>query len=58
MVSSHITEERRMDVCIQKIKQGGLQGIHFRLVNKDGKLIEDPHNPAIAVNVQTTYLVT
>lgn len=41
-------ENRRMDVCIQKIKQGGPQGTHFRLVDKSGVLIEDPHNPPIA----------
>jgi hypothetical protein len=41
-------QNRRMDVCIQKIRQGGPQGTHFRLVNKNGVLTEDPHNPAIA----------
>ena len=39
---------RRMDVCIQKIRQGGPQGTHFRLVDKSAVLIEDPHTPAIA----------
>ena len=37
-----------MDVCIQKIRQGGPQGTHFRLVDKSAVLIEDPHTPAIA----------
>jgi|GEM_PF-2483078 hypothetical protein len=40
-------KNRRMDVCIQKIRQGGLQGTHFRFVDKNAVLIEDPHNPAI-----------
>ena len=41
-------KNRRMDACIQKIKQGGPQGTHFRLAGTDGALIEDPHDPPVA----------
>lgn len=40
---------RRIDAIIQKIKQGGPSVTHFRVVDKTGKLIEDPHNPPIHV---------
>jgi hypothetical protein len=49
-------ENRRMDVCIQKIRQGGLQGTHFRLVDRAAVLIEDPHNPPIAA-ISVIYTV-
>ena len=49
-------QHRKMDVCIQKIKQGGPQGTHFRLVDKSGVLIEDPHTPAIAA-ISVIYTV-
>ena len=38
---------RHIDACIQKIAQGGPSGTHFRLVDKDGGLIEDPYEPPI-----------
>lgn len=37
----------RIDALIQKIKQGGPQGTHFRPVDKAGNVLEDPHEPAI-----------
>lgn len=37
----------KIDFLIQKIKQNGPSGTHFRLVDKSGRLIEDPHEPAI-----------
>lgn len=43
------TKWARADALIQKIRQGGPQGTHFRVVNNRGKLIEDPHTPEIAV---------
>ena len=43
------TKWARADALIQKIKQGGPQGTHFRVVDNLGKLIEDPHTPEIAV---------
>lgn len=43
------TKWARADALIQKIKQGGPQGTHFRVVDNRGKLIKDPHTPEIAV---------
>lgn len=40
---------RSIDALIQKIKQSGPSGTHFRLVDKAGYLIEDPHDPEIKV---------
>lgn len=40
---------RKTDAVIQKIRQGGPQKYHFRVVDKRGNLIEDPHEPAIKV---------
>lgn len=37
----------RIDALIQKIKQNGPQGTHFRPVTKAGDVIEDPHEPPI-----------
>lgn len=42
-------EMRRSDAVIQKIKQGGPQKYHFRVVDKKGNLIEDPHEPPLKV---------
>jgi hypothetical protein len=39
----------RTDAVIQKIKQNGPSVTHFRVVDKSGKLIEDPHDPPIRV---------
>ncbi len=36
-------------LLIQKIEQNGPGRYHFRLVDKAGNLIEDPHNPEINV---------
>ncbi len=40
---------RRPDFLIQKIKQGGPEGTHFRNVTRNGKLLWDPHYPEIRV---------
>lgn len=40
-------ELMRIDALIQKIIQGGPSRTHFRVVNKNGALIEDPHAPPI-----------
>lgn len=40
---------RYADAVIQKVRQGGPQKYHFRVVDKRGKLIEDPHDPPIKV---------
>lgn len=40
---------RRFDFLIQKIRQNGPNKYHFRMVNKRGELIEDPHDPVINV---------
>lgn len=37
----------RIDYFIQKIKQNGPSKTHFRVVDKYGTLVEDPHRPAI-----------
>lgn len=39
----------RIDALIQKIEQNGPSKYHFRVVNKKGCLIEDPHEPEIGV---------
>ena len=41
------TAQWKIDALIQKIKQGGKSITHFRLVDKAGNLIEDPHEPPI-----------
>lgn len=41
--------EHRPEYYIQKIIQNGPSKYHFRVVNKYGDLIEDPHNPPINV---------
>jgi hypothetical protein len=41
------TKYARIDALIQKIKTNGTVGTHFRVVAKDGTLIEDPHAPVI-----------
>jgi len=38
---------RKIDALIQKIKQGGKSVTHFRVVDRKGALIEDPHEPPI-----------
>lgn len=38
---------RKVDALIQKVRQNGPSGTHFRLVDKYGDLIEDPHEPVI-----------
>lgn len=38
-----------IDALIQKIKQNGKSKTHFRVVDKMGELIEDPHLPPIKV---------
>ena len=38
---------RHVDALIQKIKQGGKSVTHFRVVDRKGTLIEDPHEPPI-----------
>lgn len=40
---------RRIDFVIQKIKQNGPEGTHFRNVTRNGKLLWDPHEPEIRV---------
>ena len=40
-------EYRRADFLIQKIKQGGAQGTHFRVVDKVGNVIYDPYSKGI-----------
>lgn len=40
---------RRPEFLIQKIKQGGPEGTHFRNVTRNGKLLWDPHDPEIKV---------
>ena len=42
-------DDRRADALIQKIRQGGPSVTHFRVVNKNGGLIEDPHDPPLKV---------
>lgn len=37
----------RADALIQKVKTNGPEGTHFKVVDKLGKTIEDPHEPAI-----------
>lgn len=39
----------KIDALIQKIKQNGPSKYHFRVVDKSGKLLEDPHEPEINV---------
>lgn len=39
--------EKRADYRIQKHKQNGPSKTHFVVVDRDGKLIEDPHEPPI-----------
>lgn len=39
--------QETLPFLIQKIKQNGPNKYHFRLVAKDGTLIEDPHKPDI-----------
>lgn len=39
--------EKRADYRIKKIFQGGPSKTHFILVDRDGNLIEDPHEPPI-----------
>lgn len=41
------TKWARADAVIQKIRQGGPQGTHFRVVDNRGHLIKDPHDPPI-----------
>ena len=41
------TEFARIDSLIQKVETSGPEGTHFRVVDKLGKLIEDPHEPEI-----------
>lgn len=41
------TSYEHIDALIQKIKQNGPSKYHFRVVDKYGELIEDPHAPAI-----------
>lgn len=38
---------RKIDALIQKIRQNGINGTHFRVVDKYGDVIEDPHEPPI-----------
>lgn len=38
-----------IDALIQKIRCNGYYGTHFRVVNKRGELLEDPHEPEINV---------
>lgn len=38
---------RAGDFFIQKIVQGGASVTHFRVVDKDERLVEDPHDPPI-----------
>ena len=45
----HRADLCRADFLIQKIRQNGPSGTHFRLVDKLGNLIEDPHEPVINV---------
>lgn len=39
--------EKRADYRIQKFKQNGPSKTHFVIVDRDGKLVEDPHEPPI-----------
>lgn len=41
--------EHRAEMFIQKIEQNGANKYHFRVVDKYGSLIEDPHDPVINV---------
>lgn len=40
-------EDRKAEYFIQKIKQNGPEGIHFRNVTKEGERLWDPHDPEI-----------
>lgn len=40
-------DKRRADYFIEKIKQNGPSKTHFRVVNVNGELLEDPHEPEI-----------
>lgn len=40
-------EYKKIDALIQKVGTNGYYGTHFRLVDKRGALIEDPHEPPI-----------
>jgi len=42
-----IQKHRHIDAVIQKIHQAGPSRTHFRLVNRKGEVIEDPHEPPI-----------
>lgn len=43
------TKYARTDALIQKVAQNGINKTHFRVINKKGCLIEDPHEPVIQV---------
>lgn len=38
---------KKIDACIQKIRQNGPSKYHFRVVDKSGNVIGEPHEPAI-----------
>lgn len=41
------TEYARMDAVIRKVRTGGKEGTHYKVVDTEGNVLEDPHEPAI-----------